>query len=81
MTALNQPVDPPARKGWPFPAKVAFVGFLAVAAFFLWTEHRAHLFAYWPFSLIFVCLIMHVFMHHGGHDDGKPMPPMSGTMR
>ncbi len=64
--------------GWPLPAKVAVAGFLAIAIFFLWTEHRAHLFAYWPFAFLLACLLMHVFMHHGGHDAEPPKP---GAMR
>ncbi len=41
----------------------------AAAAYFLLTEHRAHLFAALPFLLLFGCLGMHTFMHHGhgGH--------------
>lgn len=44
----------------------------AVAAYFLLTEHRAHLFAALPLLLLFGCLGMHVFMHHGhgGHGGG-----------
>lgn len=41
-------------------------GFLAVATFFLWTEHRAHLFGALPYLLLFGCLVMHLF-HHRGH--------------
>ena len=41
----------------------------AVAAFFLLTEHRAHLFGALPFLLLLACPLMHVFMHrgHGSH--------------
>lgn len=47
--------------------------FLAIAAFFLFTEHRAHLLGVLPFLLLLACPLMHVFMHHGhdthsGHD-------------
>jgi hypothetical protein len=44
----------------------AFWGFVAVAAFFLLTEHRAHLFGILPFLLLLACPLMHLF-HHGGH--------------
>jgi hypothetical protein len=50
--------------------KWAMVGFLAVAGFFLWTEHRAHLFGVLPFVLILACPLMHIF-HHGGHGHGQ----------
>lgn len=41
----------------------------AIAAFFLFVEHRAHIFGALPFLLILVCPLMHLFMHrdHGGH--------------
>lgn len=46
--------------------------FLAVAGYFLVTEHRAHLFAALPWLLIGGCLLMHVFMHHGhGNHNGS----------
>lgn len=55
---------PPAARG-----KWAFIGFAAVAAFFLWTEHRAHLLGLLPYLLFLACPLMHLFHHrgHGGH--------------
>ena len=46
-----------------------FYGFLAIAGFFLFTEHRAHLLGALPFLLLLACPLMHLFMHrgHGGH--------------
>lgn len=51
------------------PAGIVLVGFLAVAAFFLMTEHTAHLFGILPWLLLAACPLMHLFMHHGhgGH--------------
>ena len=69
----------PHVHGWPFPAKVAFAGFLAIAVFFLWTEHRAHLFAYWPFLFVLACPLMHLFMHHGDSHGGSGPPQSGGT--
>ena len=49
---------------------LVLVGFLAVAGYFLWAEHRAHFLAYVPLILILgLCLGMHFFMH-GGHGGG-----------
>ena len=45
---------------------IALVVFLGIAAFFLLTEHTAHVFGYLPFALRLMCPLMHVFMH-GGH--------------
>lgn len=42
------------------------IGFLAIAAFFLWTEHRAHLLGVLPFLFFLACPLMHLF-HHGRH--------------
>jgi hypothetical protein len=49
--------------------KWSLAGFLAVAAFFLWTEHRAHLLGILPYLLVLACPLMHIF-HHAGHGRG-----------
>jgi len=54
--------------------KSALGGFLALAAFFLWTEHRAHLLGVVPYLLILACPLMH-FFHHGGHGHGHGHGP------
>lgn len=41
------------------------IGFLVIAAFFLFAEHRAHLLGALPFLLLLACPLMHLFMHHG----------------
>jgi len=53
---------------------VVLVAFLAIAAFFLLTEHTAHVFGVLPYALLLLCPLLHVFMHHGhnghsGHDE------------
>lgn len=56
-------------------ANLVLIGFLAIGGFYLVTEHRAHLYGWWPFLFILACPLMHLFMHHrhGGHDDsGNP---------
>ena len=57
-------------------ANIALIGFLAIAGYFLVTEHRAHIataIPYLPFLLILACPLLHIFMHggHGGHDGGE----------
>lgn len=54
------------RSGWVLPA------FLVIAAFFLFTEHRAHLFGILPYLLLLACPLMHLFMHHGHRGHGHP---------
>lgn len=58
------------RAGWLRSRNgLVLLGFLAVAGFFLLTEHTAHLFGALPFLLLLLCPLMHLFMHggHGGH--------------
>ncbi len=50
-----------------------FAGFLAIAAFFLLTEHRAHFMGALPFVLLALCPLMHFFHGgHGGHGQAGP---------
>lgn len=48
--------------------------FAAVALFYLWSEHRAHLFGVLPYLLLLACPLMHFFMHghHGRHRGHAP---------
>jgi hypothetical protein len=70
------------------------IGFLAVAAYFLFSEHRAHFISYLPFLLLAACPLMHLFHGHGhgghsAHRDDLPSdrrppgsqrdPPAAGT--
>jgi hypothetical protein len=52
---------------------LALAAFVAIALFFLITEHTAHLFGLLPFALLLLCPLLHVFMHggHGGHGGGS----------
>lgn len=64
---------PEPADGTIFRAKWALLAFIAVAAYFLITEHRAHLsgyLTYLPFLLLLACPLLHVFMH-GGHGDDR----------
>jgi hypothetical protein len=52
---------------------IVLPGFLAVAGFYLVTEHTAHFFGVLSFLIVLACPLMHLFMHHGGghgKDDG-----------
>ena len=53
-------------------AKWVFIAFLALAAFLLFTEHRAHLLGFLPWLILLACPLMHLLMHHGhgGHGGG-----------
>ena len=61
----------PLWKSW---SGLVLLGFLAVAGFYLVTEHTAHLLGVLPFLLLLACPVMHLFMHHGhgghgGHEE------------
>jgi hypothetical protein len=54
-------------------ARWVLLAFVAIAAYFLIAEHRAHLSGllyYLPFLLLLLCPLMHIFMHRGHHRHG-----------
>ena len=53
----------------------ALIGFLAIAAYFLLSEHRAHFIQYLPFVLLAACPLMHLFHGHGGHGEHRDREP------
>lgn len=55
-------------------SKWALVGFLLVAAFFLWSEHRAHALGVLPYLLLLACPLMHLFHHGHGRHGGQSGP-------
>lgn len=68
------PVDG-ARSG--LSSRLVLFGFLAVAAFYLFTEHRAHLLGWLPYLIFLACPLMHLFhRNHGGsaHADHRSTP-------
>jgi hypothetical protein len=49
---------------------LAFLGFAAIALFFLWEEHKAHILGALPYVLLLLCPLLHLFHGgHGGHGD------------
>ena len=54
---------------------LVLAAFVAVAAFYLLTEHTAHVFGVLPYALLLLCPLMHLFMHGGhGQHAGHPAP-------
>ena len=70
--------------GRPFriPLWLGACAFLAIALFFLWEEHRAHILGALPYLLLLACPLLHVFMHrgHGGSSghEGHHRPKEGG---
>ncbi len=68
---------------WRTRSGIVALCFLAIVAFFLFTEHRAHVFGALPYLLLLACPLMHLLMHHGhhggdhgrGHGDGSSDKP------
>jgi len=67
-TASDTPHEGPFRTT---PVTVGVCIFVAIAGFFLWQEHRAHLLGVLPYLLLAACPIVHLFMHHGHGDHGS----------
>lgn len=44
---------------------LVFGGFLLIAGFLLFTEHRAHVLGVLIWLPLLACPLMHLFMHHG----------------
>ena len=61
---------------WRSKAGPVTMGFLLVAAFFLFSEHRAHALGLLPYLIILACPLLHLFMHrgHGGHGSHNSNP-------
>ncbi len=74
-----------SRKGGSFlrsRSGLVLLAFLAIAGFYLVTEHTAHVFGVLPYLLLLACPLLHVFMHGGhGQDDGSSHGPPSPGAR
>ena len=54
----------------PASTTLILVAFLAIAGFYLVTEHGAHLYGILPWLLLLACPLMHLFMHRGHRGHG-----------
>jgi hypothetical protein len=80
------PHDPPQERSWLWsPGGLVLLAFLAVAAFFLITEHRAHVLGALPYVLFLLCPILHLLMHgrhgsgHAGHGPSQDRQQQGGA--
>ena len=66
-----------SRYGW------GLLGFVAVAGFYLLTEHRAHTLGFLPVLLLLACPLLHLFMHggHGRHGNDASAPSRDGSSK
>ncbi len=61
------------RQPFHIPWMLGFCLFAAIALFFLWSEHKAHILGALPYVLLLLCPFIHLFMHrgHGSHGGGS----------
>jgi hypothetical protein len=62
--------EPDRKVWWQTRGGIALVGFVAIAGFFLLTEHTAHVFGALPYVLVLACPLLHFFMHSHHHKGG-----------
>ena len=58
-------------------SRLVLLAFLAIAGFFLITEHTAHVLGILPYLLLLACPLIHLFhgghgRRHGSHGGGTP---------
>ena len=53
------------RAAWRSPAMVASAMLILIIAFYVLREHWSHVVGAWPYLLLLLCPLMHVFMHRG----------------
>lgn len=58
------------REPFHIPWMLGFCVFAAIALFFLWEEHKAHILGALPYVLLLLCPLMHLLMHRG-HQRGS----------
>jgi hypothetical protein len=82
MTSQHPPEE---RSGFRSPSGLVLCAFLAIAGFFLLTEHWAHVLGALPYVLFLLCPILHLFLHgrhghgHGSHSESQERPPQGGA--
>lgn len=64
---------------WGSRLSLGLVGFAAIAAYFLLSEHRAHFVGALPILLLLSCPLMHLFMHHGHGGHGGEAGSTNGS--
>lgn len=72
----NRPSAHPPQHSpfWRSRFGIGWIVLAAVAGWFLWEEHRAHLLGFLPYAFLLACPLMHVFMHRGHHHGGEHHP-------
>ena len=54
------------------PLTLAGATLLLIALFYLLREHGGHVLGWWPYLLLMLCPLMHLFHGHGRHGHEHP---------
>ena len=80
------PHGPSQQHNWlKSPRGLILLAFLAITAFFLMMEHRAHVFGVLPYVLFLLCPVLHLLMHgrhrgtHTDHEASQTGRPPGGA--
>lgn len=69
MNPPRQTHDRPTSP-WRRPLTLAGATAVVIAVFYLLREHWGHVLGWWPYLLLMLCPLMHLFHGHGGHSAG-----------
>ncbi len=66
---MNSPRDTDERHTpiWRRPLALAWAAAAVIAAFYLRREHWGHVLGGWPYLVLLLCPLMHLFHGHGKH--------------
>ncbi len=67
---MNTPQHSDDERGtsrWRRPITWAWLTTALIAVFFLLREHWGHVLGWWPYLVLLLCPLMHLFHGHGGH--------------
>lgn len=64
----HQPPSAGTTPFWRNKTGIVLIMLLAIGLFYLAREHFSHIAGNWPYLILLMCPLMHVFGHgHGGH--------------
>jgi hypothetical protein len=70
MSAITKSLNWFNNLSW---VSILVIGTTLTGGYFLWDTYQEQLFNYWPYLILLLCPVMHIFMHRGqgGHEDHK----------
>ncbi|NUZ08920.1 DUF2933 domain-containing protein [Piscinibacter koreensis] len=71
---MATPMNRRARPFWRSTLALALLAAAAAVGFYLYSEHRGHLYGAWPYLFLLACPLMHLFMHKGHGQTGHGHP-------